>query len=684
MEEQVLLPEQEPVHEQPVEQQPEKRPKRRVGRWIFGIIFLALGAYLLYTLYDLYLTPDRNIQQVYLVPEDAAFIIQSADPVRDWQRFSSSETWQTMKEAGMLADIVRDAEFLDSMIVSNKTLLSLVGKRDLLISVHQTQATKWDFLMILDMKKASKLDLLKNQIETVLKMMGNEVTSRTYNNVRILEMREKESRNILYLAFVDNHLVASYTPRLVNDAIDARENPSIGLNDSFLEAERLVGTRGLVRVFVNYAALPQFLSVFFEEESEWADLFSRSMSFAGLYYNLEKEQSVMEGYSYLKEEADPYMRAILHSGKHRMKAQEILPVRTAVYAHIGVSDMTTFVKELETAMAQEDPKIYKSYRDMRKQIEDGFEFSLDEYFLSWMSGELVVAQAEAGLLGREPEQLLVVGAKDIGDAKKKMAYLERLIRKRTPIRISSVNYKGFDVNYIEMKGFFRLFFGKLLDKFEKPFYTYVDDYVVFSTSSSTLLSFLEDYSQKNLLKNSPEFKRQFAQYSNSATLFLYTDMHRVYPQLRKMLHPATWTEIQRDKDILYSFPYLTLQLAGNDNQASLTCRMAYEAYEPEAPVSDADEADKEMKEDAETERELMSELKRFYVEKFQGNVLREFHDDGAVRVEAETKEGQLHGRYREFYVNGQLKLRGKYVRNQAKGTWKYYTTEGKFDRKQKF
>ena len=48
-----------------------------------------------------------------------------------------------------------------------------------------------------------------------------------------------------------------------------------------------------------------------------------------------------------------------------------------------------------------------------------------------------------------------------------------------------------------MKGFFRLFFGGLFDKFEKPYYTYVDDYVVFSNKASSLLSFVEDYDQKN-------------------------------------------------------------------------------------------------------------------------------------------------------------------------------------------
>ena len=113
--------------------------------------------------------------------------------------------------------------------------------------------------------------------------------------------------------------------------------------------------------------------------------------------------------------------------------------------------------------------------------------------------------------------------------------------------------------------------------------------------------------------------------------------------------------------------------------------MVYSPYEPEELVEVAtDEEDEEMNEDVVTEKEQLSELKRFYVEKFEGNVLREFYPEGALKSEAEVKEGKRHGRYREYYENGKLRLRGKYSHNQPKGTWKYYTEEGKFERKEKF
>lgn len=659
--------------------------RRIVKRSLVGAA-LVFAVYLVYSVVYLFVSPNRNVQQIYLVPQDAAFIIQSSAPVDDWEKFSGSDTWQTMKKAKAFRDVTKNVENLDEVVRSNKMLLSLVGKRDMLISIHKVRPTDFDFLIILDMQKASKMDLLKDQIETVLTMAGNSVTNRMHNGINILEMRDPETHDIFYCAFVDNHFVGSYTSRLVESAIDSRNKPKIGLDDAFIEAEKLVSGKGLVRVFINYARLPQFLSIYLGGKNEYVDIFSHSMNFAGLYFNTDKKRMEVKGYTLPKDTADPYVTALLNSGKHKMKAHEILSGRTAFYTNIGINNPITFVKELENALAVNDKELCEAYRNSRKKIEGAFGISLEENFLSWMSGEFAITQSEPGLLGHEPEMILAIGAKDIGDARKNMELIEKKIKRRTPVRIKTVNYKDFEINYVEMKGFFRLFFGGLFDKFEKPYYTYVGDYVVFSNKAASLLSFVEDYEQKNLLKNNPGFKKAFGYLSSASTVFLYTDVHKFYPQLKPMMNAVTWKEMQADKDILFSFPYWTMQITGDGRSASMQYVMDYSPYKPEevTEAAIADEEDEELDADAETEKELMGELQRFYVEKFQGNILREFYPEGALKSEAEVKEGRRHGRYREYYENGNLKLRGKYNRNQPKGTWKYYTEEGEFERKEKF
>ncbi len=104
----------DPYAQEPEMQTPEKpKKKRRIGRKILWVVLVALGALAAWQLYILYLTPDRNVQQIYLVPPDAAILIHSSEPVRDWERFSKSEPWQGLKKAPSFAAIAESTEALD-------------------------------------------------------------------------------------------------------------------------------------------------------------------------------------------------------------------------------------------------------------------------------------------------------------------------------------------------------------------------------------------------------------------------------------------------------------------------------------------------------------------------------------------------------------------------------------------
>lgn len=668
-------------------QEPKGKKKKKIAvRIILGALVL-LVVWVLYMLFHVYLTPNKRIQQIYLVPNHAALIIESSEPIEDWRKLSNSAPWQSLKQAPAFAYVAENAAFIDSLIHENKTLLSLLGKRDMIISLHQTKANDWDFLILIDMQNTSKIDVLKEQIEQILRLAGSTVTQRSYQGEVIVEMRDPDTREIFYMAFIDNHFAASYTSRLVEAAIDERQNPKIGLNDSFLRLDRHIAKKGLYRVYLNYAYLPQFLSIYIGD-NDYVDVFCESMDFAGTWFDIYNDKIELKGQTLMKEEANPYVAAFIHSGHQKMKAHEIMSGRTASYANFGFSDPTTFIKELEKALQKSDKALYDSYTATRRKLESHFEVSLEKNFMEWMSGEFALTQSEPSLLGYEPELILAIRAKDIKEAQQNMEHLERNIRKKSPVKIKNVTYKGYKINYVELKGFFRLFFGSLFDRFEKPYYTYLEDYVVFSNKSASLLSFIEDYEQKNTLANNEGFKAMLVNTNPNSTILAYIDIQKFYPQLRPLLTPETWQKAQSNKEVLYSFPQWAFQVTSGKQEATLHVVMEHKPYElapqPTVIVDTIDADDISMNEDTETEKELMSELKRFYVEKFEGNILREFYSSGALKSESETKDGKRNGRYREYDEDGALRVRGKYVNNQKKGVWKYYSENGKLERKEKY
>ena len=644
------------------------------------VLILAIAVYGGYRAVTFFLTPHRAIQQVYLIPKDAIFIIQSSSPIDDWETFSGSEPWQCLKRTPSFADIDRNASVLDSIIRENKKLFSMVGKRDLMISAHKVRNGFWDFLFVIDLQKISEIEALKEQIVHIYTYMDYKVTYRKYQHVDIMELRDQQTREILYTAFVENHFIASFSSKLIEASINEQNNPETGLNPHFIEVDRLVGDKGLYRIYIQYDYLPQFLEMYVGDEIEYMTPMIRSMSWAGLRFNVSNEKFELDGYSLFSETVDPYVSALLHSGKKEAAAPKMLSARTAFYTHVGFDNPTTFLKEIEKALASGNPDYYNSYKKAYKQVESLSGISLADDFLSWMSGEFAIAQMEQGGLGNDPELILAIQANDIHFAKEKMSAIERSIKKRTPINVKSVNYKSHSINYVELKGFFALFFGKLFNRFERPYYTYIDDYVVFSNKPSTILSFIEDYEQGFLLKDDPSFKHLFSQLDKKSTYFFYTNTQKFFPLIKPIVTPATWKDLNSNKEIAFSFPTAGLQITEDRQQIVMKLALNYLPYKEETMASDPDDDEEEA---VTTENEQLQELERFYVEKFQGNIYRDYYPDGILKIKCEIRNGKRHGKYHEYYETGKLKVRGQYAKGNPKGTWKYYTHEGKLERKVK-
>src|SRR3546814_14266981 len=97
-----------------------------------------------------------------------------------------------------------------------------------MISAHITRPGDYDFLFIADLENFSKVGSLKNQLDKLYGTLDYQVTTRRYQDTEIKELFDPEERETLYLAFVRNHLVCSYTGLLVEAAIREAEAPRLG------------------------------------------------------------------------------------------------------------------------------------------------------------------------------------------------------------------------------------------------------------------------------------------------------------------------------------------------------------------------------------------------------------------------------------------------------------------------
>ena len=93
----------------------------------------------------------------------------------------------------------------------------------------------------------------------------------------------------------------------------------------------------------------------------------------------------------------------------------------------------------------------------------------------------------------------------------------------------------------------------------------------------------------------------------------------------------------------------------------------------------------EAEDDAAAMLDSLDDIQKFLLTKFEHNVIKDYYGNtDNIRFEAETKRGDLHGRYRQFYETGELMIYGRYRKGEKRGVWHYYNKDGTLQRKERF
>ena len=129
------------------------------------VIAAIIGGYFLWLKWS----PNKFVDGYYLVPNDAVMVVETQDPINNWQTFSASNLWQGIKTFPAFAELTQSADMMDDVIKSNQQVFALLGQKHLLISAHMTKAKDYDFVYYADMKEASKSGVLKASLTSIIK-----------------------------------------------------------------------------------------------------------------------------------------------------------------------------------------------------------------------------------------------------------------------------------------------------------------------------------------------------------------------------------------------------------------------------------------------------------------------------------------------------------------------------------
>ncbi len=539
-----------------------------------------------------YLIPAQQIKAYQLIPNSAAIILEFERPLGAWQTLQHNPIWQHLSQSDILQPTVKTAEWLDSILKSNQSLLNILGDKPLTISIHKTSEREYDLLYILDLQNESKIGALAGLIAPITSQWGYQTRHRTLENNSIIELYDPVSKTTLHLTLIGNQLCMSYTGKLVDMAIKTQSvDNSLTTTPGFEEIIHNVSTDGLFRIFIQHSKYNELANLFlnnnpaatFESEANQNDNMS-TIEYSGGVFELKDNLIRLSGDILLNPKKPSYLSAATLDGNVQTQIPKLLPQYTGAFVTLSFSDFIQLYQSFNRQYELQEPKQHKKTITEIQKIEKFLKFNLEKDFISWIGNEITLAsispQRAETPAGNKPEFVLIIKSKDRWAMEKNIEKLMKSIRKRTPLKVEEFEYRGYEINYFGLKGFFKLFLGKFFDRFEIPYFVKYNEYLIFCNSATVLTECIEAITENRTLEKSTHFKKVIPQLLPNSNLFIYLNPEKYFDALQYWIRPEKTKSLFSNKPYICSLSEIIVQVYAERKKIISHLVINYQKYIP--------------------------------------------------------------------------------------------------------
>ncbi len=624
--------------------------RKKIVLGILAIIVVAIISFVAYIL--LKETKNRNVFTA--IPDDAIYIIETSNLTKGWTKISDSKMWNHMRTNKHFESLNKSAASLDSLIKGSTLMDMLFSDRQMLISAHMVSGKDYDFIFVINLMATSKIVAVKDYIGSIIEAYGYSMNKRIFSGSEIMELTNNKTLEVLYITFIDNLFVASYSPILIEKSIKQKDKNNWIKNTPFQTVAKEISSSKLFNFYFNYSLLSKYMGVYLSEESNMVTSLSQSLKYSTFDVNLEDEKLSFSGYTNLNDSVSSYLKALSTVSPGKADGYKITSGNAALYLSMCFNDFNEFYKNLTTEFSNEKGDQYADYSKTVSKVEKLFKINLEDDFFSWISHEIAFIKLKPVANARENDVSIIIQAKDIADARSKLDHLTKQVRKRSPLKFDTVNYKGYCINYLDIKGFFRMFFGKLLGKLEKPYFTYIDDYVVFSNSPSLLMDMIDDYRKGKTLSKSDDFMKFKDDFDSKANVTVFVQMPEMYSHLYQYGNAEKRKGIHDNKELIVSFSRVGFQLVSDGKMLKTTLEVGHnedalfnqelEKFENAAEDLYLNEFDS---------LQFKPELTKAQLAK--DGPIEVKNDSGKIKYKGTISNGRIDGVFKTFHESGNLK-----------------------------
>ena len=647
---------------------------KKFFRFIFILIIIGIvgiGGFYAW----LSLSGTKNRDALTIVPSDAVFVAETNNFAKGWKEISSSDIWKHFLQNKTFGDINNDVASIDSLMQKYGIIERMLKDRRMLFSTHMISGYDFDFLYIVDLQKAHKISFVKE----VLPLIEGVSTKKSYfKGIEVIELTDNTTKETVYMSIIDNLFVASFSKLLVEDAILNKDLTMWSTNRTFTNASQIVRDRRLFNLYLNFEQLNRFTNLFLEEEEEMLAALYNTLLFSVFDINIDNNKITFDGYT-ISDSLSSYIKALSGLRPAKMESPDIISDQAAFCLSLCFDDFDDFHENLVSEFKNAESEYYKDYEKNIREVEEKYDIDFDDVFFPWVGNEISFVKLRPTYDTRMEDIVVLLHTKDIEDAMEGFQSITEALRKKSPIKFKEYDYNEHTIHYLDLKNFFKLFFGRLFKNIEKPYFTYMDDFVVFTNSEKTLRDVIDARILGNVLNRDAEFTAFHDNFEDRSNVSVYIDVPKMYSNFYYYSNKTYKPAIKRNKELILSMKQIGFQLVAADDNGFQTKLIA--KHDPDATFKDEVERieiEVENKNLADEIENLEFQFELDSLANLTDSSYTFYYPDSAIRAEGSIEDSLKMGIWRGYYPTGNLHYVVNYQDGRLTGdAYFFFNTNGR-------
>ena len=475
------------------------------------LIILVLGvtgmAYLYFSNLDRESSPSEN--SLHLVSANAPIIFTFENDKGFYDILSQQNITNDIlgTEKSNLLKTLRDN------IANNPKINHLIEGEKIIVGFSPTKTDQVDFI-IATQTKAKKLDAaMLNQVNATVKQDGSAY------HIKFGDTSE------CYVAIINRSIFLSNSKQ----ALKTLSETKLPNNEfaEYIKQNNRFGKNTLASAYINYKQLPSLLkNILNTNLTGELSVFNQQNAYASLSYNFSSDKLLLNGYTEIKDNQN-YFKLFVDQKEQKVNIDQLFPEQTANYVLFNINDYAAWSKAFKTW--QKSKKEEEKIAEQLRNIDEKYRIDINEIFPKYFNKQLATIELKSG------EKLGIVEIKN-GD-------------KLGQLLLDLGSEYAPDIRIFKEPNLLYNYFGEPFKKFERPFYTIIDNHLVVANNASTVQVFLNAYKNDHLLMNTEGYMAFKDQTSSSATIAFYVNNKNSNDIFGRNLKPTYYKQYKSEKGV---------------------------------------------------------------------------------------------------------------------------------------